>query len=66
MNIWKKIAEAIIVEIGKAQATLENGTQPIDIYHAQGALAALKWVLRLPEHLKAEMKPQGETNIDEL
>ena len=66
--VWDDLQAVIMGQIAQAQVRLYSAEKPVDIYRAQGAVAALQTVLALPEtifetltQLQEEGKQDAET-----
>jgi len=48
---WKAFCEMLDYKIGMQQKKLEQSKDPVDIYHAQGAIQALRQMKLLKEEI---------------
>ena len=51
---WKAFCEMLDYKIGMQQKKLEQSKDPVDIYHAQGAIQALRQMKLLKEEINGK------------
>ena len=58
--VWDDMQAVIMGQIAQAQLKLNTSEKPLDMYRAQGAIAALQTVIAMPETIYETLKQMQE------